>query len=74
VHGQEANGTVQFLGTFTSLSWANPVFENWYGFNVGFESVAAVPEPATWFMMILGFAGVGLIAYRRRDQAAARLA
>ena len=27
--------------------------------------VAAVPEPSTWAMMILGFAGVGFIAYRR---------
>lgn len=30
-------------------------------------SVAAVPEPSTWAMMILGFAGVGFIAYRRRQ-------
>jgi PEP-CTERM motif len=28
--------------------------------------VAAVPEPSTWAMMILGFAGVGFIAYRRK--------
>jgi PEP-CTERM motif-containing protein len=28
-------------------------------------NVAAVPEPSTWAMMILGFAGVGLMAYRR---------
>jgi hypothetical protein len=28
-------------------------------------TVAAVPEPSTWAMMILGFAGVGFIAYRR---------
>ena len=26
----------------------------------------AVPEPATWFMMILGFAGVGLMGMRKR--------
>jgi hypothetical protein len=26
----------------------------------------AVPEPSTWAMMILGFAGVGFMAYRRR--------
>jgi PEP-CTERM motif len=26
----------------------------------------AVPEPSTWAMMILGFAGVGFLAYRRR--------
>lgn len=36
-----------------------------------FEGVSAVPEPSTWAMMILGFAGVGFIAYRRRNQAAA---
>jgi hypothetical protein len=28
---------------------------------------AAVPEPTTWAMMILGFAGVGFMAYRRRS-------
>jgi hypothetical protein len=27
---------------------------------------AAVPEPSTWAMMILGFAGVGFMAYRRK--------
>jgi hypothetical protein len=27
--------------------------------------VPAVPEPSTWAMMILGFAGVGFMAYRR---------
>ena len=34
-------------------------------------NVSAVPEPSTWAMMILGFAGVGFMAYRRRNQAAA---
>jgi hypothetical protein len=32
---------------------------------------AAVPEPSTWAMMVLGFAGVGFMAYRRRSQVAA---
>ena len=27
--------------------------------------VAAVPEPSTWAMMVLGFAGVGFLSYRR---------
>jgi PEP-CTERM motif len=31
----------------------------------------AVPEPSTWAMMILGFAGVGFMAYRRRKSALA---
>jgi hypothetical protein len=33
-------------------------------------SIAAVPEPSTWAMMILGFAGVGLVAYRRKSKPA----
>ena len=30
-------------------------------------SVAAVPEPSTWAMMILGFFGIGFMAYRRKQ-------
>jgi hypothetical protein len=46
-----------------------------YGDNTGFQtlSVSAVPEPSTWAMMILGFAGVGFMAYRRRKDKALRL-
>jgi PEP-CTERM motif len=29
---------------------------------------SAVPEPSTWAMLILGFAGVGFMAYRRKSQ------
>ncbi|MBA2401019.1 MAG: PEPxxWA-CTERM sorting domain-containing protein [Bradyrhizobium sp.] len=37
--------------------------------NVSLDVVTpAVPEPSTWAMMILGFAGVGFMAYRRRSQ------
>jgi hypothetical protein len=28
-------------------------------------NISAVPEPSTWAMMIVGFAGMGLLAYRR---------
>jgi hypothetical protein len=30
----------------------------------------AVPEPSTWAMMLLGFAGIGFIAYRRKSKPA----
>jgi hypothetical protein len=30
----------------------------------------AVPEPSTWAMMLLGFAGVGFMAYRRKTKPA----
>jgi opacity protein-like surface antigen len=36
-------------------------------------NVRAVPEPATWAMMVLGFVGVGFMAYRRRGHASFRL-
>jgi hypothetical protein len=35
---------------------------------VRFTLTAAVPEPSTWAMMLLGFLGVGFLAYRRRNQ------
>ena len=38
---------------------------------VATPGVAAVPEPSTWAMMILGFFGVGFVAYRRRNQGTA---
>jgi hypothetical protein len=30
--------------------------------------VAGVPEPSTWAMMILGFFGIGFMAYRRKNE------
>lgn len=33
----------------------------------GTWQVAAVPEPSTWAMLILGFAGIGFMAYRRKQ-------
>ena len=42
---------------------------NFYGTIETFSiEVAAVPEPSTWAMMILGFAGVGFMAYRRNSK------
>jgi probable HAF family extracellular repeat protein len=32
--------------------------------------VSGVPEPSTWAMMILGFAGIGFMAYRRKSKPA----
>jgi hypothetical protein len=38
------------------------------------ESVAAVPESSTWAMMLLGFAGIGFMAYRRKSKPALMVA
>jgi hypothetical protein len=41
-------------------------------FNMAFslEGVNAVPEPSTWAMMILGFCGLGFMAYHRKSKPA----
>jgi hypothetical protein len=56
VSGFEGNGTVQLFGTFKTISFTTPQFENYYDFTVG---VGGVPEPATWSMMLLSFFGLG---------------
>jgi hypothetical protein len=35
--------------------------------------VAAVPEPSTWAMMILGFVGIGFMGFRRKGKSASAL-
>jgi PEP-CTERM motif-containing protein len=44
--------------------------------NTGFAGgvAPAVPEPSTWAMMIVGFCGIGFMAYRRSGQSRFRLA
>ena len=37
-------------------------------FNYATNAVGGVPEPSTWAMMILGFAGIGFMAYRRTSK------
>jgi hypothetical protein len=50
--------------TFVLLTSAD---ESLFLKNVKFgAAVAAVPEASTWAMLLLGFAGVGTLAYRRR--------
>ena len=69
---------------YFAYDYSNPsalgVTSNTYVYNTSYSpmnrdllvsaSISAVPEPSTWAMLILGFAGVGLLAYRRRNQSA----
>jgi hypothetical protein len=67
IEGFEGNGTIQFMGSFTSISWTNPTFENYYSFTVGY---AAVPAPGALAMVGLGLAALGAVrrlALRARD-------
>lgn len=69
------NQSVQFLATsgdtIRSATFSNDPVQD--AFEVGHFSgriVAGVPEPSTWAMMILGFAGVGFMAYNRKSKPA----
>jgi hypothetical protein len=64
VFGVEGNGTVQFIGTFASLSWTNPVKEYYYGFDVGIPSVA--PEPSTLALLSIALVPFAASLCRRR--------
>jgi hypothetical protein len=74
VHGIEGNGTMQFLGTFTSISWTNPIYENVYVATVGIphDQTFQTPLPAALPLFATGLGVVGLLARRRkRNQSSA---
>jgi hypothetical protein len=65
-HTVDANDT-EFIGKYYLANGA--ASETIYAYITTLtvtEHVAAVPEPSTWAMMILGFAGVGFAAYRKK--------
>jgi hypothetical protein len=68
VTGAEGNGTLQFIGTYSQITFTNTNFENWYGFTLGVDGLApppsGIPEPSTWAMMLVGFAGLGYAGSR----------
>lgn len=74
--------TISTAGTYTLTfgvtNWADKAYDSGLAFDGvtvdGTPVTGAVPEPSTWAMMILGFAGVGFMAYRRRHQSVSRSA
>jgi len=66
---------VLYLGTVDAFG-GSPNGTGTYNDNTGgfTLTVSAVPEPSTWAMMILGFFGIGFLAYRRKSLSTFRLA
>jgi hypothetical protein len=66
---------VQFVASageyISSISFHNNPTTN--SFEVANFQVTAVPEASTWAMLLLGFAGIGFTAYRRRSARALRI-
>jgi hypothetical protein len=61
-------------GELTVGYWDSIYTDNSGTQQLSISAVAGVPEPSTWAMMILGFAGLGFLAYRRNNQPASRAA
>jgi len=66
------NGVYDYASTFSNLT-GNP-YASLTGEDIGVlfssDAVSAVPEPSTWAMLLLGFAGIGFITYRRNAKLA----
>ncbi len=59
--------------TFASLPGGN-AFGPYVGNVLDNVQVSAVPEPSTWAMMLIGFAGIGFLAYRKTKKNSAATA
>ena len=69
-----------FKFPWDSIQFAMSQFDE-QGDNIGYSGVQftlvfsngllpAIPEPSTWAMLLIGFAGIGFVAYRRKAKLA----
>jgi hypothetical protein len=75
VSGASLSATDTWTGqTFSSLGLTAGTYVYTWGSGANADSltvrIGAVPETSTWAMIILGFAGLGFMAYRRKDRLA----
>jgi hypothetical protein len=68
-YGPFGNPLTSVADQFNALNNGNPDagFPTAGFWTASFPTTTAVPEPSTWAMMILGFLGIGTMAYRRRN-------
>lgn len=61
------DGSGDFIRDFTLQTGGYPTLVEDLSVNYSAVIPPGTPEPSTWVMMLAGFAGMGYVAYRRRD-------
>jgi hypothetical protein len=51
--GTEGDGIIEFVGSFTSISWTTTGTEDFNGITAGVADASGVPEPATWSGLLI---------------------
>jgi hypothetical protein len=74
-NGNQTDFSANRYVEFTNLPWFDRVVlgSGQNSFEVDNISASAAPELATWAMMLVGFAGIGFVAYRRAKKGSARM-
>ena len=75
IDGSEGNGVVQFIGTYSSLTFTTPDYENYYALTVGEDmtltdnppppSTGTTPEPASLSLLFTGLAAIPAARFSR---------
>jgi len=77
--GTEGSGVIEFMGSFTSISWTTTGGEYWNGFTVGVQGLgsstgggggATTPEPATWTTVMGSLGAISSFLFFRRKRRA----
>jgi hypothetical protein len=66
IYGAESGGGAMIVPGGAWQFYTHNDIPQSFAVSLNGEQVRAIPEPSTWAMMILGFAGIGFMAYRRK--------